>query len=84
MISCWADIEDKAEELYIMECEAALRRQESETGPGPVRLYLPLPQRMTQLRALNGWLDELYRKAGELHKQVEVYFRGDELSSWRC
>jgi hypothetical protein len=76
-----AEIEDKVEELYLMKCEHALHRQNSPTGPGPLRAYIPLPQTMTQMRALNRWLHDLYRKAGEDHKWVQIYFRADELSS---
>jgi hypothetical protein len=81
MLNFQPDIQDKVEELFIVDCERAVRRQDFERGLGPVRVYLPLPQTLAQLRALNRFLHELYRKAGEDRKQVEIFFRAEELSA---
>jgi hypothetical protein len=57
---------------YITECDYALR-QHILGGDGTRRLNLPLPQSPTQVRALNHWLEELYRETDA--NRIHIYFR---------
>ncbi len=77
MMVLHSDIGETGEHIYLLQCEQALHRQGSLADP-IIRLHLPLPQTMTQVRVLNRWLEELYRKTGE-DKRIGIYFRGDEL-----
>jgi hypothetical protein len=65
---------DPAIKAYLIECDDALQRQVSCSAKGPYKVYLPLPQTPTQVRALNSWLDELYRETAAATR-IHLFFQ---------